>query len=538
MKKFSVLIFCYSQNCENANEQDFFFEFNLVFLQYVIIEMMKFETFPTNNKENSTENLEKEPREVYINEVLAESKSRLAEYFPVFYRDIPTNLNYQDNTEELKVNYHFEDENLNINIKTPENLSGKTINDLKRTEGDFLVFQDIAENETISKKTQDFFFLSHEYIHGINQMLFKEYRPDIIKIGKDRKREFAKMDEDMKKEILREESVNSIISILGESLPISLERIMVEKILQDENINDNEKENVRKFWEVHEKSLLSKKLEKDPESKYSELDEAMISYKIYQKFGEKGIIDFIKNFDFDKLSRIRKYSDAENKILSGEYKDILEMNIDEIVENFTKHESTQEQEKTDEEVFRAYVEDLNLKPEDFEGKILDIGSGSGGFAKWAKDHNVSSEIYSVEPFDKAINAPNTVRSYADQLPFQSGEFDLIISNSAIPNVFIGGNKEKIKKQIKGSFDEFLRVSKPNGEIRLGRVQKGGLYENQRNFKEALDEVLNELSENQNLEINEIHKKPDTYEYDNTGNPVRLLAESFLIKIKKQSEKQD
>ena len=32
---------------------------------------------------------------------------------------------YQDNVEDLKINYYFEGENLNINIRTPENLSGK-----------------------------------------------------------------------------------------------------------------------------------------------------------------------------------------------------------------------------------------------------------------------------------------------------------------------------------------------------------------------------------------------------------------------------
>lgn len=497
---------------------------------------MKFE-IPPNNLENSAEKFEKEPRGEYINEVLTESKNRLAEYFPAFYRDIPTKLNYQDAADNLKVNYSFENENLNINIQTPEDLSGKSAEDLKKLKINFLVFENVAKDEIISKKTQDFFFLCHEYTHGINQALFRESRPDVVQIGEAKKREFEQADEIKRKELLEEEK-NSIIPELGESLPISIERIMAEKILQDEMIDDQEKNDVKKFWEIHGKSLSSKKIEKNPESKYTEFDEAMICYKIYQEFGEKGIVDFIKNFDFEKLSKIKKYSDIENKILSEEYKEFLEMSADEIIENFTNHESMQEQEKTDEEVFREYMEDLDLKPEDFSGKILDVGSGRGEFAKWAKEHNISSEIYSIEPFDKITNTPNAVRGRAEKLPFQSGEFDLIISNSSIPNVFIGGSKEKIKEQIKNSFDEFLRVSDTDGEIRLGRVQKGKLYENQINFTEALDEVLNELKKEQNLKISEIHKKPDTYEYNDKGKPIRLLAERFLIKIKKQPEKQD
>jgi len=275
-----------------------------------------------------------EPREIYINEVFIEMKDKLREYFPDFYRDIPTKLNYQDNQEDLKINYHFEGEELNINIQTPEDLSGKTVNELKETEGDFLVFQNVARNEIISKKTQDFFFLLHEYNHGINQILLKEYRPDIIQIIEHKRKEFAEANENKKKELEQEER-NSVFPVLGESLPISLEKMMTEKILQDKNVDENEKDSAKKFWENHEKLLLSKKLEKDPKSKYSELDEVMIYYKIYQEFGEKGIIDFIKNFDFDKLSKIKKYSDIENKILSEEYKNFLEMNPDEIMKEFT-----------------------------------------------------------------------------------------------------------------------------------------------------------------------------------------------------------
>ncbi len=52
---------------------------------------------------------------------------------------------------------------------------------------------------------------------------------------------------------------------------------------------------------------------------------------------------------------------------------------------------------TDEEVFQRYVEDLQLTPEDFEKYILDAGANSAQFAKWAKEHGVSSEIYSLEP---------------------------------------------------------------------------------------------------------------------------------------------
>lgn len=278
------------------------------------------------------------PKETYINKVFLESKDKLQRYFPDFYRDIPTKLNYQDNAEDLRINYNFEGENLNINVQTPENLSGKTVDDLKNAEGSFLAFQGVAENETVLKKTQDFFFLSHEYVHGINQALLNEYRPDIIQIIQEKNKENTGADENRKNE-LRQEAMNGIFPVLGESLPISTERIMAEKILKDKTIDPREKDNTEKFWRNHEKSLSLKKLEDDPKSKYSELDEAMIYYKIYQEFGEKGVMDFIKNFNFDKLSKIKKYSDPKQRVLSEKYKSFLEMDANEMMKEFATKDS-------------------------------------------------------------------------------------------------------------------------------------------------------------------------------------------------------
>ena len=189
-------------------------------------------------------------------------------------------------------------------------------------------------------------------------------------------------------------------------------------------------------------------------------------------------------------------------------------------------------EPTSEEIFQRYVEDLDLKPEDFDGKILDVGAGGAEFAKWAREHNVSSEIYSLEPSDDIKDSSTGVKGRAEKLPFRDNEFDLIVSNCAIPNIFLGGDKATVKKQIKDSLTEFVGVAKDGGEIRLGKILKGDLYESQRDFTEALDEVLEELREKQNLTIEEIPTNQDTYEYDELGNKTRLLAKTFLVKIRK------
>lgn len=189
-----------------------------------------------------------------------------------------------------------------------------------------------------------------------------------------------------------------------------------------------------------------------------------------------------------------------------------------------------------EEVFKDYVEDLDLSPEDFEGVILDVGSGGGEFAKWAKDHQVSSDIYSLEPTDEIEGVPNGVKGLADELPFKDGSFDLVISHCAVPNVFVGEDEESIEKQVRGSFDEFLRVIKDEGEIRLSNVLIGEVYENQKVFAKIVGEVLEDLSLREDLEVEKIDMNQDSYEYDENNNPKRLLAKKFLIKIRKKGNK--
>lgn len=191
-------------------------------------------------------------------------------------------------------------------------------------------------------------------------------------------------------------------------------------------------------------------------------------------------------------------------------------------------------EESGEEVFRSYVEDLELQPEDFKKKILDVGSGTGQFAKWAKEHGVSSEIVSVEPYKELLEKQKGIRGDAIALPFRDGSFELVISNGAMPHVFRGEvPSESVAEKVRARLEEMLRVTAAGGEIRLGCVPKGDIYENQRLFARALDDALHELGAEHNLAIEHIRKEPDTYEYDESGTtPQRILARRYLIKIKK------
>lgn len=204
------------------------------------------------------------------------------------------------------------------------------------------------------------------------------------------------------------------------------------------------------------------------------------------------------------------------------------------MENFEKEPSIED--KSDEEVFQTYIEDLRLAPEDFNKRILDVGAGTAQFAKWAKEHGVSNEIYSLESVkENLIEKDKSIIARAETMPFKNESFDLVISNCAIPNVYIGEESaEAIKENVKHSLSEMIRVVRRGGEIRIGRVLIGKEYKSQKILSQSFGEVLKNLKEKGNIEMKKIRTpSDDTYEYDKNHKPIKLLAEAYLIIINKR-----
>lgn len=192
--------------------------------------------------------------------------------------------------------------------------------------------------------------------------------------------------------------------------------------------------------------------------------------------------------------------------------------------------------ETDKKAFQRYFEDLRLIPEDFDKKILDVGAGAAQFAKWAKERGMAKEIYSLEPKRERITEQEkSVAARAEAMPFADKSFDLVISNSAVPNVYIGqGDAETVKEKTVNSLREMLRVVKLGGEIRLGRVLIGKKYESQRILSKSIEKALESLEAEGDIQIEKIRTPSyNTYEYDKNHKPVKLLAEAYLIIIRKQ-----
>jgi len=185
-------------------------------------------------------------------------------------------------------------------------------------------------------------------------------------------------------------------------------------------------------------------------------------------------------------------------------------------------------ENHDEWIFRQYEEILDLKPEDFKKKILDIGAGSARFAKWAKEHGLSEQIYSLEPKKKSpLEKSKAVSATAEEIPFKDNSFDLEVSLYAIPFIY---HNEKIRKKkemdelVHESLKEELRVLKIGGEIRFGPFPAGNAMEAHAAIGRVVDAELTAREDSGEIQV----------EYISLGT--RLTAEKeekwYLVKIKK------
>ncbi len=188
-------------------------------------------------------------------------------------------------------------------------------------------------------------------------------------------------------------------------------------------------------------------------------------------------------------------------------------------------------------IYEGYVEELLLKPEDLDKKILDVGSGTAGFAKWANENHKNAQVFSLDPYDKFSERTKSAKAKAEAIPFADEAFDLVVSNGAVPNVLqrsFGEDIEMAKERVKRSLLEMARVVKPGGEIRLGRlIREVDPSSPMFISNQVLDGAFNELKEKYAVEIEEIHTPPDFYEYSESGEKLeKLVAEAHLAIIRK------
>ncbi len=189
------------------------------------------------------------------------------------------------------------------------------------------------------------------------------------------------------------------------------------------------------------------------------------------------------------------------------------------------------------------MEDLDLTPEDLRKKILDVGSGSSDFARYAREHNLGSEIYGIdetnwETLDGKIkiDKKHFAIAKAEAIPFDDNSFDLVVAHASVPGAYAHTVDRRFKKppwqqigdKVIENLLEMLRVTKPGGEIRFSHERRapGSPWdEDKESLDMSLKAVLEDLKSEDHVTVEEVFQK--SFTRDN-GISYNL----YLIKIKK------
>ena len=88
--------------------------------------------------------------------------------------------------------------------------------------------------------------------------------------------------------------------------------------------------------------------------------------------------------------------------------------------------------------FLEYCRDLQLTPQDFENKVLDVGSGHSGFMRGADYLGFGENIISLDPSPDELSKltddqkARLVAAKAEQMPFPDESFEVVVSHAAMP----------------------------------------------------------------------------------------------------------
>jgi ubiquinone/menaquinone biosynthesis C-methylase UbiE len=97
-----------------------------------------------------------------------------------------------------------------------------------------------------------------------------------------------------------------------------------------------------------------------------------------------------------------------------------------------------------------------------DGKVtLDIGAGASVLAQEIAQLSPNAQVVSLDVDHEALmTQPTPVQASADHLPFGDESFDVVLATCSLPLWADSG------EQVKGSFDEAVRVTKHGGVIKI------------------------------------------------------------------------
>ncbi|MDO8581363.1 MAG: class I SAM-dependent methyltransferase [bacterium] len=130
-------------------------------------------------------------------------------------------------------------------------------------------------------------------------------------------------------------------------------------------------------------------------------------------------------------------------------------------------------EEVEQKKYEEYLSHLGITEKELKSanRVLDVGAGDRLFASHCLRKKIHSEVYSIEPYLEDIESEGyrrvlwtpeiqkqidgrTIQGISEELPLKDGTFDLILMHY-FP-----------KKTVEMSYDELIRVLRPDGEMRL------------------------------------------------------------------------
>ncbi len=228
-----------------------------------------------------------------------------------------------------------ENDKLIMYVNEPEMLNKTSVDEIKQ----------MRLGNGISKIISDIDYITHELTHGLEHLIALQnpsYVDSLVVL--------------MKEDIDNPEAYKEKYDIaIGEMLPVSMERIILDRLRQPnmlEKYNLNRYANIKDVEDVWHKRKIQNSISKEKYigksksgKKYYILDTDMILYFVAKKYGISSMVDYVRCSDRARIySSLPKKDNAEdtlklcNRIEDVDFSDFLISNISEYRPRFSERE--------------------------------------------------------------------------------------------------------------------------------------------------------------------------------------------------------
>ncbi len=193
--------------------------------------------------------------------------------------------------------------------------------------------------------------------------------------------------------------------------------------------------------------------------------------------------------------------------------------------------------------FLEYCRDLQLAPQVFEGKVLDVGSEYSGFMRGADYLGFGENIISLDLSPGGLSKltddqkSRLVVAKAEQMPFPDGSFKIVVSRAAMPQGYTDTIKDKkaIQDIITARMEEMWRVLEPGGWLKFSNVEFEGTNEREP-VSLAMESSLKDFEERHGVKSKRSLMWIEEYVVERSEEAKRIgFGRLYLVQIRKPSK---